>query len=288
MKQAAPPAGHAKYTDADLAAIKPLLEAERPKVSADGVAGTHEALKNITSQIEDRVSQEVAKKPNAVVPSLHSNVQDALTQSGSKQKTFVTDGMSEFDNYHEPKTLQEADDLRKELNTRNKAVLSKNMSDQYTASVSDPAFAARQAYADALRDTVYNELPGMRDLRQIEGSVIRVKQAFERQLANGEKVVRDSAAESTTRNIAGKTARRAAAMTGVALGSATGLPAGGYFGGVLGSSLGALLEKFIKPSPLTRDELADMCVAITSAGNSFRPQQIARYPCSFMTPLQKK
>jgi hypothetical protein len=34
--------------------------------------------------------------------------------------------------------------------------------------------------------------------------------------------------------------------------------------------------------------LADMCVAITSAGNTIKPQQIARYPCIFMTHLEKK
>ena len=34
--------------------------------------------------------------------------------------------------------------------------------------------------------------------------------------------------------------------------------------------------------------LAEMCVAITSTGTTIKPQQIARYPCSFMTHLQKK
>jgi hypothetical protein len=34
--------------------------------------------------------------------------------------------------------------------------------------------------------------------------------------------------------------------------------------------------------------LAEMCVAITSTGNTIKPQQIARYRCSFITHLQKK
>jgi hypothetical protein len=34
--------------------------------------------------------------------------------------------------------------------------------------------------------------------------------------------------------------------------------------------------------------LADMCVAIASTANTSTPQQIARYPCSFMMRLQKK
>ena len=34
--------------------------------------------------------------------------------------------------------------------------------------------------------------------------------------------------------------------------------------------------------------LPDMCVAITSTGNTIKAQQIARYPCIFMMRLEKK
>ena len=169
---------------------------------------------------------------------------------------FYNAGMKEIENYKigfersgadvnkgevdPPNTLKRMDNIRHTLNQENKGFLKANSTDVYTALQTNPAFAARYALAESLRNGLYDKLEALgiksegvdaRSLRKDEGSLMRVKSASSRQEYNGEKLVPGAGTPKTT------TRRAVAAGTRVA-GTAAGAAVGSIFGPV-GTAVGA-------------------------------------------------
>jgi hypothetical protein len=266
LKQAAPPAKRANWTDEDYQAAKPLLEPEHANALQAGDSGLtawKTAADAVKDNIEDTVADEIAKRPDVKIQSPVADIKAQLA-THPRGEAFVNAGLKAIEDYKpdEAKTLAQADQIRRTLNAENDMFNNGMPFDRYKAKLTNPAYAARDAYASALRDGIYNELPGMQDLRRAEGSVIKIGRAVERQLLNGAKVVRGSVKPSLIRKVAGKSADAATTAAGVGIGGATGIPGAGYIGGVLGHEAGKMIDRAIQPSPLTRDELADRAAGV--------------------------
>jgi hypothetical protein len=133
-------------------------------------------------------------------------------------------------------------------------VLAKNNYDVATARATDPAFAARDAAAESLRNGIYKQLgangmPNAAQLRLDEGSLIKVRNASQNQIFNGDKVVRSTAQTGPVRQAAKAVTKSGATAVGAA--------AGGWPGAIVGREVGEAAANAFTPEGLTRDELVE-------------------------------
>jgi hypothetical protein len=268
FRQAIPPSKSAPYSAADYEAARPHLKAEHP--GSGGVEAVRDAADRAIGKIEDTLEENIARGPQQ--PLEHSTLADVKQALGksSRGQAFVDAGVKDLADFDldQPKTLEELDAIRRQLNAENKATLLKNRYDVATARATDPAFAAREAAADSLRDTIYDTLdqaglPGMKRLRLDEGSLIRLRNAAQNQIFNGEKVVSSTAKAGPLRQIARGATRMAATGAGAAVAGAP----GAMVGSVLGDAAGRLLT----PEGLTRNALADKSFAKSPAPRALAP-----------------
>ena len=224
----------------------------------DSVTGLRDAADSAIGKIEDQISQKIAQLPNAnarfktnVLP----DVTNAL-QASPRGQAFVDAGLKDLDdfNFSQPKTLADADAIRRQLNAENKAVLAKNNYDVATARATDPAFAAREAAAESLRNGIYKQLgangmPNAAQLRLDEGSLIKIRNAAQNQIFNGDKVVRSTAQSGPMRQAAKAVTKSGATAAGAAV--------GGWPGAIVGGEIGDSLGNAFTPEGLTRDELIE-------------------------------
>ena len=167
------------YTPEQYARARPYLEeehADSPVSRDSGVTDIRDAAQSAIGKIEDKVSQYIKANPQDVISTNPAADARAALQKNQRGSEFVDAGMKEIQalNLDQPKTVAQADAIRRQLNLENQAALAKNNYKQEAARVSDPAFAAREAAAESLRDGIYGKLEergiqGVQDLRQDEG-----------------------------------------------------------------------------------------------------------------------
>lgn len=253
LMKAVPPTSRAPWTSDTLTRARPYLEAEHATTPIATVTDLRDAADSAITQIEEHVAQAIAANPNDYIRSNPLNaVQRAL--SGRARSSDFQAGLDAVADLglEKPMTVQQADAVRLRLNAENKATLQRNNYDVATARETDPAFAAREAASQSLREGIYNQLEargitGIADLRRDEGAVIQIRNAAQRQVFAGEKAVGGTGATSPLRQIAAGTVKLAA--TGV--GSAVAGPPGAVAGAVTGDQIARAIAR---PN-LTRDQL---------------------------------
>lgn len=260
---AIPPSKAAPYDDNDYEIGRNYTEHHHVNVQAvDGVEGQRDAFEYERQGIENVVRGLVtkyAKEP--ILTNVKMDVINALKDSDKIKAGFSDEGLKALEDYNltDP-TMEEADAIRAQLNAENRATLKKNSWDVATARATDPAFAAREAAAESLRNGIYDQLEakkikGAREMRQDESALIRLRNAADRQLYNGSKTARGTSEAGPVRKLAAKGATLAGAGVGAAVGAATGLPGGPEAGAIVGGYAGKKVGDVIAPPDLTRDQL---------------------------------
>lgn len=266
FKNAIPPKKSTPYEreDYEIARnhIEPRHAAVEP-IKGNATQKTVDALDNSIEAIEDKIHENaVGVMPKVPLKAdILGDVRSAL--STSPKEGYAEEGLRELSKYNlKDPTIEDADKIRRDLNAENKAVLKKNQYDLATARSVDAGFAAREAAANAIRKAEYGQfvdhgIEGVQQIRNEEGSLIRVRNAAQDQIYRSDKVVRGSGTNSLPRKLgqAGITAATAAAGGGA--GSVMG-PAGTAAGTMAGTMIGKdLAEKALPVADLTRDELLE-------------------------------
>lgn len=264
LAQAVPPTKSTPYELADVAAARPHLEAEHTTNPIKTVEGLRDAADSAITKVEEQVSAAIAANPTDQITTQPLRAAQAKLGTHARGDAFTQAGLRELAdfNLHEPKTLAEADLIRKQLNAENKAVLKKNNYDVATARAVDPGFAAREAAVESLRDGVYGKLEergvaGVRDLRRTEGSLIKVRNAAQNQMFNADKVVAATAKKGPGRQIVKGLVKGASTATGAAL--------AGPAGAIVGQGAGEALGRAVTRKGLTRNQLVEQAFKDTVA-----------------------
>lgn len=265
--KAIPPSKAAPYDDNDLAVGDNYIEHHHANVeSIDGIHGMRDALEHECQGIEDTVSglvQKYAREPIIAEHGGPANVRADVRAELAKNadKTFVNKGLKELENYDltDP-SMEEADSIRRSLNAKTRGTMKDNRWDVATALESDPVFAAQYYAAESLRNGEYNQLEakgvkGAREMRQDESSLIRLRNASERQIYASERQVRGTSDAGPVRKLAAKGATVAGAGIGAGIGEVTGIPGAPEVGAIAGGYVGKKVGEAIAPPDLTRDAL---------------------------------
>jgi hypothetical protein len=251
--QAIPPTRSAPYTEADLRAARPYLEAEHAGSPITSVVAQRDAADSAIGKIEDQIEDKISGLPNVrFKPPVLQDVTPAL-QNSPRGQSFVDAGLKDLEDFNldQPETLEEADAIRRQLNLENQAVLAQNNYKVAVARATDPGFAAREAAAESLRNGIYDQLqangmPEARQLRLDEGSLIKIRNASQAQIYSGDKIAPGTRTGAVTQAV-----RRTARLVGAGIGAHVGGPVGAIAGGSIGDTVGTA----IAPSGLTRDAL---------------------------------
>lgn len=268
---AVPPTKSAPYTPEDYQIARQYLEQEHAigPSNKGSVESVRDAADAAIKNIEDQIGQHVAMVPNdKITTNVLQDVKSALS-SNPRGQQFVDAGMKELEglNLNNP-TLQEADSIRRQLNAENKAVLKKNSYDMATARATDPGFAAREAAAESLRNGTYDQLAArgiggsgggdnisIQEMRQNEGSLIKVRNALQNQLLNGEKSISNSSSQNILQKVVDYT-----------------VPKG------LRTILPAKVDAGINPPNLTRNDLLERSFGSRTSNAPATPSVSLRVP----------
>lgn len=256
FQRAVPPMKSAPYTALDYAKARPYLETEHGAAPIEDVQGLRDAADNAIGGIEDKIQQAINQLPNAQFrPTVLQDVKTAL-QSNARGQAFVNAGLKDLQdfNFDQPKTLADLDTIRRQLNLENQATLAQNNYKTAAVRASDPAFAAREAAAESLRDQIYSQLSanGMPDAQQLrldEGSLIKIRNAAQNQIFNADKKVGGTGASGVVPKIAKGIAQ--AGLTGA------GAYVGGWPGAIVGREIGNTIGPAFNTENMTRNALID-------------------------------
>lgn len=265
FQKAIPPTQSAPYTPEQYVRARPYLEEAHSSnpISVDtGVSDTVDAANQGIGKIEEKVGEAIRANPQDLIrTNTMADVNAALAKNQRGQQ-FVAAGQRELAGFglDQPKTVAQADAIRRQLNLENQAALSKNSYDLAAARASDPAFAAREAASQSLRDGIYNQLEqrgvqGVRDLRQDEGALLAIRDAAQNQIYNGEKMVAGSAPGGLGRQVAARAVQGGLTAGGAYVGGSMAGPAGAAGGAAVGAGAGELATRFFAPGKLSRNEL---------------------------------
>jgi hypothetical protein len=265
FQKAIPATKSAPYTPEQYVRARPYLEEAHSSnpISVDtGVSDTVDAANQGISKIEDKVGEAIRANPQDLIrTNTMADVNAALAKNQRGQQ-FVAAGQRELAGFglDQPKTVAQADAIRRQLNLENQAALSKNSYDLAAARASDPAFAAREAASQSLRTGIYNQLEqrgvqGVKDLRQDEGALLAIRDAAQNQIYNGEKMVAGSAPGGLGRQVAARAVQGGLTAGGAYVGSSLAGPAGAAGGAAVGAGAGELATRFFAPGKLSRNEL---------------------------------
>lgn len=288
--KAVPPSPTAPYTEADYEIARNHLEPHHEGVEPiRGVRDTREALDHEIGKMNDKISEAVDIVPDEkTFANTNISVRDAVKAKlgTSVKKGFLDRAMRVLDGYEnidDPTNIQ-TDKIRRQLGDENAAFLKKNKYQAADARSTNPAFAAREAAADVLRNGLYDNLishgiDGVREMRQEQGALIKVRDAALRQEYRGDKVLKGTAPEAgTIRKIATEAAIPAGAGLGGLAGSVLG-PVGTYSGAAAGTVGGAAIRNALKIPDLTIDQaIARSFENKVATGSPFEPSVSLRAP----------
>ncbi len=252
--KAVPPPMRGGYSTADVQKAAPYLASEHAASPIVSVEGLRDAANSAITQVEEHVASYIDAHPRDMIrTSPLASAQRAL--ANSERSGDMAKGMAALRDLglDQPLTLAEADAKRLRLNAENTDILKQSGADVSNARTVDPTFAAREAASEALRNGIYEQLEsrgisGVRQLRQDEGALIKIRNSANRLVNAGDRPV-----GGTGKNTLGaKVARVAATGAGAAAGSPFGAIGSGV-GAVLGSEFG----KTFAPANLTRDALIE-------------------------------
>jgi hypothetical protein len=279
FKNAIPPAKSANYTEMDYQAARPYMDhANATGSPIDGTAqSVVDALDSKISENEAKLAHVIDANPNEII---NTNPVDEVRQAlqGNIRQSFFEEGMKALEDYpvgfqrgsdplnptnDPPLTLRRADDIRHQLNADNRAAMKgKNNYDYANMMQTDPAFAARNAAAESLRNGIYDGLKklGVQDADQMrldEGSMMKVRDAALRQLNKEQTKVKASVKEpGKAKKMASKAVKTGGAAAGAGVGALTHLPGAAEVGAGLGSMAGGAIGEAIEGGvPLTREQL---------------------------------
>jgi hypothetical protein len=262
--KAVPPSKSAPYTPRDYQAARPYLEAEHGNSPVQSVQDLRDSADTAIGNIEGKIRGFIQAKPRATISTDPLSDANAVLAQNARGQSFVDQGMKELEDFDlgQPKTLAQADNIRKQLNAENKAVLRRNNYDVATARATDPGFAAREAAAESLRNGIYDSLEangvsGVRDLRLDEGAIIKIRNAAQNQIYNGGKAVSGTGSSGPVRQV-GKALVKAG-------GTAAGASVGGVPGAIVGAGAGEAAGSLLTSGNLTRDALIERSFSVPTA-----------------------
>src|SRR5579859_4901096 len=275
--QAIPPKpGKANYTPEDQTAVRPILEKyhndntpiNSPEAVVDALESDRVARDNKVLGAVDKYKNEpirLEKNADGTESSVKQKLVEALKENEAVRPGFTEAALKELDRFNttDP-SVGEADALRKTLNNENRDALNTpaGWRDIADARDTDPEFAARYELQDILRDGVYGRLEdmgveGARESRNLDASVIRVKNAALKQLTKSGTKMRGTGEAGPIRKGLAWVARRGGAAAGAGMGLATEVPGATEAGAALGSVLGEKVGKILSPGDLTRGQLLE-------------------------------
>ncbi len=260
-----PPTKSTPYTPEDLQNARPYLEDEHSASPIKTVADVKDAADSSIGRIENKISDYIRQNPtDQLTNNPLDAVKAALAKTDSLKQGFTQSGLKELAPYNldEPMTVMKADRLRRQLNAENAAFETKNNYDQAQARATDPAYAAREAAARALREGIYGRLAdrgieGVYQLRQDEGSLIAVRNAAQNQIFNGDKNVAGTGANSITGKTAQSLIRLGTVGAGAGIGGYVAGSEGATAGALVGAGAGEAINRSFFPGNLTRDALVE-------------------------------
>lgn len=260
-----PPTKSTPYTPEDLQNARPYLEDEHSASPIKTVADVKDAADSAIGRIENKISDYVRQNPtDQLTNNPLDAVKAALAKTDSLKQGFTQSGLKELAPYNldESMTVMKADRLRRQLNAENAAFETKNNYDQAQARATDPAYAAREAAARALREGIYGRLAdrgieGVYQLRQDEGSLIAVRNAAQNQIFNGGKNVAGTGANSITGKTAQSLIRLGTVGAGAGIGGYVAGSEGATAGALVGAGAGEAINRSFFPGNLTRDALVE-------------------------------
>lgn len=261
-KAIGPTAKHPSQDVINKTLAKPHLVAEHAAAPIETVPQVVEAADRAIQTIQGQVERYVDTfKTQRLAIDPKATAKKALEGMRGGRTSDLTRGINEIADLAVVRmpTLRNAFDAIHRLNAENKAVLQRNRYDLATARAQDPAFVAREAVAADLRDAVYGYLedrgvPDVRHLRREEGALIAVRNAAQKQVFNGEKIVTGAVPQNLPSRFVNKAVRYGTAT----LGAGAGYTAGGSLGGALGAAGGVVVGEQLanKIAPrLTRNDL---------------------------------
>jgi hypothetical protein len=253
--KAVPPTKTAPYTPLDVQRAAPYFGSEHASSPVATVEGFRDAADSAITQIEGHVDNFINAHPSDLIRTKPLNTARAAL-SESVRGSDLAAGLKELDDLgmDKPLTLQQAEAVRVRLNAENQGILKKNNYDVSTARKIDPGFAAREAAAQALREGIYGQLdergiPNVADMRRDEGSLIKLRNAAQQQIFNGDKAVPGTGTNTLTAKLV------RGGLTGA--GGAGGALVAGPLGAAAGATIANDVASRVLPPNLTRDALVE-------------------------------
>lgn len=259
ITKAIPPSKSNPWTPDDLKAARPFLEDEHattPITKENAVEQFRDHADTSIGKIETKIAEYVNANPTDTIGGHATPTADVKAALGKNvRKGFVDEGMKALDDYTfaDDMTIPEADKLRHQLNADNRnAMKAKNNYDLANMRQTDPAFAAREALSESLRDGVYGKLEqrgivGVREIRKAEGSLIKLRNAAQAKIYSGEKQVAGTGASALKRGVT----QAIGAATGAAVGAPIPIPGSSVVGALVGKEAASAMV----PGRLTTNEL---------------------------------
>jgi hypothetical protein len=207
-----PRTGERMYEREDIATAMPHINAHSTEPITTVQEGLDASQKAI-SGIAERVRGYVLASPNDQVAG--NAWQRMMNRLGnSQQDDFTRRGLAWIERKYGSKlsqgsiSLKDADEIREELNAFNRKAMNDTRTNKADLQKTDPAFAARENLAESLRNDIYDHLevakqiPGVRDMRRAEGSIMKLRNAFEGALPRADTAVGGTAPFAAVRDLA--------------------------------------------------------------------------------------
>jgi len=269
--KAVPASKSTPYIADDINRAKPYLMDEQVASPIDSVPRLIEAADTAIETIETKIADYIKAVPGETITTDPFRqawaLLDKRVRSGDVKKGM--EGLRDLDLQQNVRriTLEQADEIRRQLNAENKGVLLKNRYDVATARRVDPKFAAREKAAAAIKDGIYERLKqlgadGVDNLRLDEGAIIKIRNAAKAQEFKAEAAMTGTGKSSGARRVAANAVKYGTAGAGSIAGGALGAPAGAV-GATVGAAAGAaagveagarLASKIVTPD-ITRNAL---------------------------------
>jgi len=284
FKNAIPPGpGKSAYTLEDENNVRPVLEEAHSKAPVDSPEAVVDALESNRVARDNQVKAAVDKYTNEPIKvvdnkgnqiSVKAKLIEALAEDEKVRPGFTKEALQQLDRFNTTDmSVGEADALRKTLNseTRDKLNTAGGWRNVADARETDPSFAGIYELQDILRDGVYGTLEdkgvkGARESRNLDASVIRVKNATLRQLTKPETIMRGTGEAGPIRKGVAKVVQKVSPGVGAAIGIGTELPLGGEVGAVVGGAAGSKIARMLAPGDLTRSEQLARSMSVQRGG----------------------